>query len=100
MAVARQSQPDQNVNAAARGGGLRTPPQRLLSARSALALHAVDMFGTRKGAGTHVGGVALDRRLDHRAEIAVTANEFRRLRRQAEHILQHQYLAIARRTGA
>src|ERR1700736_5239058 len=66
----------------------------------ALRLHAVDMFRTRKSAGAHVDGVALDRGFDHRDEIAVAADKFGRPRRQPQHILQHQYLAIAGRTGA
>src|SRR5712664_3774755 len=71
-----------------------------LSKPLALRLHAVDMFRTRESAGTYVGGITLDRGLDHRCEIAVAADKFRRPRRQAQHILQHQYLTVAGRTGA
>src|SRR5450756_1781362 len=66
----------------------------------ALRLHAIDMFRTRESAGAHVGGIALDRGLDHRAEIAVAANELRYPRRQPQHIFQHQYLTVAGRAGA
>ena len=41
---------------------------------SALRLHPVNMFRARERAGAHVGGIALDRSLDHRAEIAVAAD--------------------------
>src|SRR4030081_3047752 len=46
----------------------------------ALRLHAVDMFRTRESAGAHVGGIALDRGLDHGCEVAIAADKFRRPR--------------------
>src|SRR5258706_12777853 len=66
----------------------------------AFRLHAIDMFRAGESARAHVPGIAPDRGLDHRAEIAVAADEFRRPRRQPEHILQHEHLAIAGGTGA
>ena len=81
------------------GNGVLRPVHRLASPLSAL-LHAVDMFGPGKRAGAHVAGIALDRGFDRGAEIAVAADEFRRPRRQAQHVLQHQHLAVAGRTGA
>jgi hypothetical protein len=58
----------------------RSPlPRRLLPAiTSIFRLHAVDMFRPRKGAGTDVVGIALDRSFDHGAEITVSADKFRR----------------------
>src|ERR1700682_2823523 len=64
----------------------------------ALGLHAIDMFRTWESAGAHVGGIALDRGFDHGCEIAVAADKFRRPRRQAQHIVQQQYLTVAGRT--
>ena len=68
-----------------------TSPWRASSA----LLHLVDMFGSGESARAHVAGVTLDRRFDRGAEIAVAANEFRRPRRQAQHVLQHQHLPVA-----
>src|SRR5438105_6551151 len=67
---------------------------------SAFRLHAVDVFRAREGARAHVFGIALDRRLDHRTEVAVAADEFRSSRRQSQHIFEHQDLTVAGRTGA
>src|SRR5712675_2389880 len=62
------------------GNGIATTPlPRLVSA---LRLHAVDMLRPRESPGANVGGIALDCSLDHRAEIAVAANELRRPPRQ------------------
>src|SRR6185369_3380669 len=69
-------------------------------APSSALLHLVDVLGPRESARAHVAGVALDRRFDRGAELAIAANEFRRPRRQAQHVLQHQHLSVAGRAGA
>src|ERR1700722_12980753 len=61
---------------------------------SPLRLHAINMLRPRKGARANVGRIAFDRRLDHRAEITIAADEFRGPRRQSQHILQHQDLTV------
>ena len=63
---------------------LRRLPEKPIRSRlfpslaSAFRLHAIDVLRTRKGAGTDVVGIALDRGFDHGSEVAVTADEFRR----------------------
>src|SRR5262249_2387228 len=60
-----------------------------------LPLHPIDVVRARKGARAYVGRIARDRRLDRGSELAVAADEFRHTRRQAEHVLQHENLAVA-----
>jgi hypothetical protein len=48
------------------------------SAASAFRLHAIDMLRARKGSGTDVVGIPLDRGFDHGSEVAVAADKFRR----------------------
>src|ERR1700727_3299679 len=80
--------------------GVIHPPSSGKVASSRLRLHTVNMLRSRESARTNVGRIALDRRLDHRAEIAVAADKFRGPRRQSQHVFQHQHLAVASRAGA
>src|SRR4029077_4715529 len=57
--------------------------------------HPVDVVGTRKGAGADLVGIALDRLFDGGPELTEPLDEFRHPRRQAEHVLEHQNLAVA-----
>src|SRR3974390_2800114 len=114
MAVARQSQPDQSLNTEVvhlaetppfyHGSCAVASPQRSVQSTCGLPLvpgfHAVDGLGSRKGTRAHLGGVSLDRRLDHRTKIAVAAHELRRPRRQAQHVLEDQHLTVAGSTGS
>src|SRR5512140_2773232 len=95
MAVARQSKTASPIKA------LTAPPKGLspfyhrLGQCLRLCLHAVNMLRPRESAGADVGRIALDRRLDHRAEVAIAADEFRGPWRQTPHVLQHEHLAVA-----
>src|SRR5216683_4644266 len=80
-------------------GGIGYADQSIGRSPSAL-LHGIDMFGRRKGARAHVVRIGLDRFIDRRTEIAVTAHEFRRLRRQPQHVLEHENLPVAGRARA
>ena len=53
------------------------------------------MPAARERARAHLRGIVGDRLLDARARVAVALDEFRHPRRQAEHVLQHQDLAVA-----
>src|ERR1700732_4722901 len=67
---------------------------------SLLLAHPVDVVGTGKGAGTDFLGIALDRPFDRGPELAEALDEFRHPRRQPEHVLEHQNLAVAGHAGA
>src|SRR5580693_7769563 len=69
-------------------------------AGSLFLTHPVDVVGTGKGAGADFLGVALDRPFDRGPELAEPFDEFRHPRRQPEHVLKHQNLAVAGYAGA
>src|SRR6516162_4992096 len=56
------------------------------------------MLWPGKGTGAHIRGIGLDRRFDGRAKLAVAFYELRHPRRKPEHVLEHQYLTVARDT--
>src|ERR1700681_941500 len=70
------------------------------STGSLLLAHPVDVVGTGKCAGADFLGIALDRPLDRRPELAEALDEFRHPRRQPEHVLKHEDLAVAGDAGA
>src|SRR6185436_7660822 len=62
--------------------------------------HLVSVLRAWKCACAHLLGIACDGGLDTRPEIAVALDEFGHPRREAQHVLQHQDLAIAGRARA
>src|SRR5579863_1411606 len=68
------------------------PPARLA--------HGVDVVRPRESARPDFLRIAFDCLLDRRAELAEAFDEFRHPRRQSEHILQDQNLAITGDAGA
>ena len=58
------------------------------------------MLGAGEGTGADVGGIGRHRALDGGAEFAVALDEFRHPRREHEHVLEHQDLAVAGRAAA
>src|SRR5689334_9793738 len=69
------------------------------AARAGLGLllrpHPISVLGARKRTRAHVLGIARDGGLDAGSEIAVALDEFGHSRREPEHVLEHQDLAIA-----
>src|SRR5262245_44814736 len=57
--------------------------------------HGIDMVGPREGARPHILGIVCNRLFNPRPQFPVAADEFGNPRRQAEHVLQHQDLAVA-----
>src|ERR1700722_2430944 len=70
------------------------------STGSLLLAHPVDVVGARKGSGADFLGIALDRPFDRGPEFAEPLDEFRHPRRQPEHVLEHEDLAVAGHAGA
>src|SRR6476646_10124253 len=71
------------------------PPLRPWKIDLFLGPERIDMLRPGEGPGTNIGRVGRDRRLDRRAELGVALDEFRHARRQPEHILEYEDLAVA-----
>src|SRR5688572_3565265 len=77
------------------------PSLGAIQALEHLVLHAEALAFARKRAGAHFGGVARDRVLDRCAGLGIALDEGRReAGEHADHVMEHQHLAVAIGAGA
>src|SRR5579883_3148632 len=74
--------------------------QRGDAAARALCPHRIGMFRGGESSRANLFGIVSDRALDGGPELAEALDEFRRPRRQAEHIFKDEHLTVAGGAGA
>src|SRR5690554_3650140 len=74
--------------------------RELVPPRLALRLHPVSVLRRREAPITDAGGVVGDRAVDGLADLAELFHELGRARGDAEHVVHHQNLPVARRGRA
>src|ERR1700676_5692031 len=78
----------------------RGTPAALRQLGHAGAPQRINVIRAREGARANLLRIAFDRLFDRGAELAEALDEFRHARRQPEHVLEHEDLAVAGGAGA